>query len=173
MNAFDDARTVEDRGMEIICPQFSLRCDEGRYVTTDKGRLSKLLQNSVGDALLQIDGKVVGVEVKCEETCQPGNFFLETWSNRKRFTPGWLYKLNTDLLFYYFLEQDLLYVFSFPRVRRWAFVPAGSSPCFGRAAGDSEGRSSPLEAIRRARGAGPRSSGTSIRRARGGRAGGS
>lgn len=97
---------------------------DGRYVRTDKGRLARELQKSVGDVVfntLHDESELVSIEVKAEEENLHGNFFLETWSNRERFTPGWMLTLNADLLFYYFIRERALYVMRFQDLKRWAF----------------------------------------------------
>lgn len=122
MSGWDEARSVEVRSIEILRPVIRQKAWNGQYVATAKGPLSKDLQKSAGDFLFNTDADTVfGVEVKAEETCRHGNFFLETWSNRARFTPGWMFNLNTDLLLYHFLDEDLLYRIPFKRLRVWAF----------------------------------------------------
>lgn len=122
MNAFDQAKTVEARSMAILRPVIQQRAWNGQYVVTAKGPLARELQKTVGDALYNSDAETIyAVEVKAEETCRYGNFFLETWSNRRLFTAGWMFHLNTDLLLYHFLEEDLLYRIPYGRLRAWAF----------------------------------------------------
>lgn len=122
MNAFAAAKGVEARSMEILRPYVRARAWNGQYVTTAKGPLARDLQKSVGDMMFNSDAETVyGVEVKAEADCRHGNFFLETWSNRQRFTPGWMLNLNTDLLLYHFLAEDLLYRVPFEKLRKWAF----------------------------------------------------
>lgn len=139
MNGFDRARTVEARAMTRLLP-FLEEQSGGRFVITDKGRLAPYLQQVVGDALFNSrkNGALFSVEIKAEQR-HTGNLFLETWSNRnlecrdshamRGGNPGWLYKLRADLLFYYFLDADRLYVFDYFALKRWAF---GSGPDAGR-----------------------------------------
>lgn len=122
MDAFRDAQKLEERSMVILRPFIQQRAWNGQYVTTSKGALARELQKSVGDFLYNGDAETVyGVEVKVEQNNRHGNFFLETWSNRSRFTLGWMYTLNTDLLLYHFLEDDLLYKIPFRKLRVWSF----------------------------------------------------
>jgi hypothetical protein len=123
MNAFDDARTIEERSMVIMRPFIEQRAFNGQYVVTSKGPLARDLQKSAGDFLYNKgDGSTVyGAELKCEESNKYGNFFLETWSNLSRFTPGWMLTLQTDVLLYHFLNEDELYVIPFRKLRVWAF----------------------------------------------------
>jgi len=121
-SAFDDACTVEARSRAILEPFIHQVSLNGRYVTTDKGRLARELQKTVGDVLINTqNGGVYAIEIKAEESRRHGNFFLETWSNLSRYTVGWLYTLNCDALLYHFLEEDELYAISMLRLKRWAF----------------------------------------------------
>lgn len=129
MNAFKQASTVEVRSWEILEPYIERHSLNGRFVTTDKGRLSRELQKTVGDVLLNNDkGEIVAIELKAEERNPHGNFFIETWSNKSRFTPGRLYTLNTDVLLYHFLESDELYVINFQKMREWLFKDCNGFP---------------------------------------------
>ena len=123
MGAFEDAQSVEARGLGELLPflRTSL-ASEGQFVLTGKGRLSPMLQKSVGDALVNsADGDVWGIDFKIEEGDYYGNFYLEEWSNLSRFTPGWMFTSRTDLIWYYFLDSHTLYSISLERLRRWAF----------------------------------------------------
>lgn len=130
MNAFDRASLVEAQGLEILKPYLA-EVSAGRYVMTAKGALSKHLQLIAGDALMNTpDDKVWGVEIKVEAR-HTGNLFLETWSNRnlgnkeshaeRGMNPGWLVHCRADVLMYYFLDTDDLYVINMFRLKRWAF----------------------------------------------------
>ena len=61
------------------------------------------------------------MELKVEAANKHGNFFLETWSNREWFTLGWMYKLQADVLLYYFLQERELYSIKVPALKEWAF----------------------------------------------------
>lgn len=98
----------------------SIHSDEGRFVTTNKGPLSRMLQESIGDVILNQDGSVYCVECKVEKKWT-GNLFIEVWSNRRQFNRGWLDKLNSDVLMYYFLDKKLLYTMPFQRLKKWAY----------------------------------------------------
>lgn len=122
MNAFEDARGVERRSLEILRPLISQRSFHGQYVVTNKGPLARELQKTAGDVLFNKDGETVyGVEIKAEEKDAHGNFFFETWSNRALFTLGWMYTLKSDLILYHFIENDDLYIIPFQKLRKWAF----------------------------------------------------
>jgi len=135
MNDFQRCGAVEARSMAILIPFLSERAD-GRLVMTNKGTLSRHLQETIGDALMSIDeGKMWSVECKAEEENKYGNFFLETWSNKNLDTrsnharlgsnPGWLLKLRADLLFYHFLASDELYIINLFKLQQWAFGCSG------------------------------------------------
>lgn len=94
--------------------------DHGQFVLTEKGPLAPYLQKVAGDALFNKDGVVRGVEVKNEAENRHGNFFLETWSNKAFGARGWLHTLETDVLFYQFLREQVAYAIPFRKLRRWA-----------------------------------------------------
>jgi len=121
--SFDDCRKIEARGWEDLKLFLKQYARNGQFVVTDKGDLSKFLQETIGDGLFNDyrDEKCWAFELKTEDENRHGNFFLEYWSNLSRFNPGWLFKLNTDLLFYQFLKERHLYCMSFPKLRHWAF----------------------------------------------------
>lgn len=122
MSAIDTTRNIERLSLGILRPFIQQRAFNGQYVVTSKGPLSRELQRSVGDMLYNRDtDSVYSIEVKAEQNNEHGNFFLETWSNRARFTVGWMYSLNADFLFYHFLKNDQLYIIPFQKLRRWAF----------------------------------------------------
>lgn len=138
MNAFEQARTVEAKAMAVILPFVKERAHDGQYIVTSKGRLAPYLQEVVGDLAFNSDRETVWtVEVKAERR-HTGNLFLELWSNRnlddrqshamRGSNPGWMVKLRADLLFYYFLDTDQLYIFDFFRLKRWAFGYADRQP---------------------------------------------
>jgi hypothetical protein len=108
----------------------------------NKGPLARVLQETVGDAIFNAkDGSTRSVEIKIEER-HTGNLFLEVWSNRNLddrvnhmrlgSNTGWLFKCVADLLFYYFLENDHLYILDLVRLKRWAFVKPGERGTAGR-----------------------------------------
>lgn len=137
MNGFEQARTIEARAMVRLLP-FLMEQSDGRFVLTDKGTLAPLLQQSVGDAIFNSreDGRLFSVEIKAEQRWT-GNLFLETWSNlttddrqqhaNRGTNPGWLVKMRADLLFYYFLDVDRLFVIDMFKLKRWAFGFTGQS----------------------------------------------
>lgn len=137
MNAFEQASRVETEGMRRLMPFIEERSYKGRFVKTAKGALSKALQAEFGDVLMNTDDQTVwGVEIKIEQRWT-GNLFLETWSNRnleskqshgeRGQTPGWLVTQRADLLFYYFLDVDLLLVIPIFALKQWAFG-SGDTP---------------------------------------------
>jgi len=170
MNAFNQGRIVEAKGMAVLAPFLEERAN-GKLVLFDKGALAKAMQESVGDAIFTAcDGSARSVEVKTEERFT-GNLFLETWSNRnlsergsyvcRGNNPGWLFKSSSELLFYYFLTNDRLYVFDLFRLKQWAFVSPGGLGFDGRLSdfrevpqgrysqlNETRGRIVPLEVLR-------------------------
>lgn len=123
MNAYIEAGLIETRAMEDIIPFLKTTSLNGQYVLTNKGNLAKELQKTIGDAALNAkDGKIYCLEIKAEVENKYGNFFLETWSNRKWFNPGWMYTLRTDILLYYFCKEKDLYTIDFNKLKAWAFI---------------------------------------------------
>jgi hypothetical protein len=135
MNGFMGARSVEARALLRLEPFIQEKSDGGRFVRTDKGRLAPFIQETIGDYMVNCSDQIFSIEIKAEERFT-GNLFLETWSNRnlddpashamRGSNPGWLLKLRSDLLFYYFLDADRLYVINTLSLKRWAFGHKGS-----------------------------------------------
>lgn len=67
---------------------------------------------------------IVTIEIKNEMRNPCGNFFFETWSNldycMRRL--GWMWTCKADLLWYYFIEEDDLYIIDFRKLFDWAHV---------------------------------------------------
>lgn len=133
MNAFDAAKSIELRSLQVLLP-FIEENSGGRFVVTDKGPLAKAFQEQCGDVLFNsASGRLYGVELKAEQK-HTGNLFLETWSNRnlddvakhgeRGSNPGWMVKVRADLLFYHFLDVDALYILPLFRLKQWAFGTA-------------------------------------------------
>lgn len=121
-SAFETCSQIEARGWEDLEGFIRSHSANGQFVVTDKGNLSKELQASVGDLLFNCkDKKVWAVELKTETENKYGNLFIEYWSNLERYNPGWLFKLDTDLLFYYFQKEKELLVINYRKLRQWAF----------------------------------------------------
>lgn len=131
MNAFDSARRVETKGLAILLPYLRDRAHDGQLVVTSKGTLAPFLQGIIGDAVFNSDAETMWtVEIKVEER-HTGNLFLEFWSNRNLRAKGehaergqkvgWMVSQRADLLFYYFLDADRLYVFDLFKLKRWFF----------------------------------------------------
>lgn len=75
----------------------------------------------VGDILAQGSNDQKVLEIKCESTEKYGNFFFESWSNRKRSMLGWIHKLKADVLIVYFLDTGNAYCMKVPELRDWLF----------------------------------------------------
>lgn len=130
MNAYDNANSVSARGLAVLVPYLE-EVSDGRLVMSDRGKLAKWLQESAGDAVVQHrDGRMLWVEIKTEER-HTGRLFLEEWSNRNLnhrgnhadlgSNPGWLCKLRSDIMLYYFLDADILYSIDLYSLQRWAY----------------------------------------------------
>lgn len=117
MNAFRQAQNVEAQGRERIDRELR-RFGDGNVVWTDKGTNARGMQADIGDAVANIGGVMYGFECKVEAENKYGNFFFETWSNKKTQKPGWLNKwriaaknelCRPDFLWYFFLNEDCFY----------------------------------------------------------------
>lgn len=133
-SAFNECRQIEARGWDDLEMFIKTIARNGQFVVTDKGNLSEILQQTIGDGLFndKKDGGVWCFELKTEETNKYNNLFLEFWSNLSRFNPGWLLKLNTDILFYQFLSERQIYCVSFNKLRKWAFQDINTQGWPGR-----------------------------------------
>lgn len=126
MSAFRTCQAIEQESLFRLHPWLQYRTD-GHYVITHKGPLAKLLQEQVGDVLLNSEnGTLWSIECKAEERNAKSNFFLESWSNKSRFNPGWFWKIEADFLLYHFLndgtdDKDECYVMRLAELREWAF----------------------------------------------------
>lgn len=133
MTSYEECNKIEAAAWKDLLPMLQSKSFEGRFVFTDKGRLSKILQETVGDVVYNDRrGSLWAVELKSEESNRWGNLFLETWSNRSKFNPGWMFKSDADMLWYYFLKEKLLYIFHFPELKKWAFVEINNNSRAGR-----------------------------------------
>jgi hypothetical protein len=119
MNAFTSANKVEAEGQRILIPWLRTRYDH--VVLNTGGRLHMELQR-LCDCFANKDGQVVAIEIKVEEEDKHGNLFLESWSNKSQYNPGWFVKSDADLLIYYFLESDDAYVLNLPKLKAWGFT---------------------------------------------------
>jgi hypothetical protein len=128
MNAFADATKVEKRAMGDLIPFLEAAATVDKFILTQGGRASQYIQKVMGDILINCSaGKLWTIEIKAEEENRHGNFFLETWSNRSRFTPGWMFTSHADWLFYYFLEEKELFTMDFSKLKMWAFLTLGQN----------------------------------------------
>jgi hypothetical protein len=125
MNAFfGSCAATAAKSFALLEPFLKEQALDGRYVETAKGNLSRILQTTVGDVLLNDrDRRVWAIELKAEEENLYGNFFLETWSNAAEGwqTQGWMFTLNTDILLYHFLDEKRFFSIKFSALKRWAF----------------------------------------------------
>lgn len=69
--------------------------------------------------------KTTSIEIKVDRYFHTGNYFFETLSNVAKQTPGCFLYSKADLLFYYFLDQEL-HILNLPTVRAW-FIQHKSS----------------------------------------------
>jgi hypothetical protein len=136
MSGFSLATDVETRALEIIRPFAKTFSYNGMIVCPKDGAVGIALQKQFGDLFIQeTETKLTSIELKAEEEFT-GNLFLETWSNRNLESKlshaergsevGWLYKSRADVLFYYFLNTDHLFVCDMFSLQKWAFGTRGA-----------------------------------------------
>lgn len=122
MSSFDTTRAIEREAIKTLEPVLRKFCVQGQLVFIDHERHRIELQK-YGDAIGTHRGsrKSVTFEFKAEKRNAYGNLFLETWSNRRTFRPGWLVTSEADYLAYQFLEESQLFLIDLPKLKRWAF----------------------------------------------------
>ena len=116
MNSFDEATMIERAGLDVLHPYACRFSDDGKLLVN----CDRETQKDLGDFSVLIGGDRRWVECKIEQRFT-GNLFLETWSNRQRFTPGWLHTSQADVLWYYFLDTERLYTVPMDFLKKWAF----------------------------------------------------
>lgn len=124
-NSFDKASQIEIEGMLDISKYLAtltVRGVENFVIPSRNGALSLFLQKEIGDILIKNKNYFSSIDVKVEIKNKYNNFFLETWSNRKRFTLGWMYNSHCDGIWYYFYEEKTLYRIPFKKLKEWAFI---------------------------------------------------
>lgn len=116
---------IGQKGIQDLLPLLNTAAFQGRFVITDKGNISEFLQKTVGDIIFNCSNQQVwSIEVKTELENKHDNFYLETWSNLSRLTPGWMITLIADFLWYYFQDTRVLYSIQLPKLQEWAFREA-------------------------------------------------
>ena len=126
MNAFNEARRVEGRGMVEVLDFFGKRETVKTVlpISFTPSKTTSVLHKEYGDIYVErVDGVSFTVEVKTDEVGhKTGNFFLEEWSNTEPMTHGWMHYCKAEYLAYYFIESKMLYVMDFNELKKWAFV---------------------------------------------------
>ena len=112
--AFSVACEVEKAGCDIILPYIE---SKGFKVIPFA---NKHLQQ-YGDYIVQNGDKPKTIEIKTENK-HTGNFFFETWSNRKWHTLGWIFTIQADWLFYYFQDKYILYFMQVKSLKDCLFI---------------------------------------------------
>ena len=119
--SFVEASKWEQKAMLDVVP-FLESTTESVILTSLNGKMSRILQKRFGDAIVASkNGRMIGIELKAEEENKHGNLFLETWSNRKRRTVGWMYYCDADKLFYFFCKERAMYSMDMHELQSWAF----------------------------------------------------
>lgn len=125
MNPFEKCQKIEELGYESIKPYLRQNFDEYVYVNSfERNELILAFQQNFGDLIVKKGKVIFFIDLKTEIEDKYGNFFLETWSNKKRNTPGWFLPevgVKADFVYYVFLKQKILYILDLPELRKWSF----------------------------------------------------
>src|SRR5690242_11102304 len=91
MSSFTECQKIESMGYDLIKPFLQKNFDEYVYVNTEeRNELILAFQQNFGDLIVKKDKAIFFIDIKTEIEDKYGNLFLETWSNKKRNTPGWV-----------------------------------------------------------------------------------
>jgi hypothetical protein len=118
MTAFDDASKVEKAALFDLLPYCKWWSAETGFRDTQH---QLMLQKYAGDLLIPTPSGAEFIELKAEAEDKHGNLFLETWSNRSCFTPGWMITSKADWLWYYFVKERKLIHMKLTELKQWAF----------------------------------------------------
>ena len=125
-NAFNQCQKIEDDGMKDLIPFLKKYCAEGRFVEISDGPNAREIQKYFGDfAVNASNGNFLMIEAKTELENKHDNFWLESFSNKKEFTMGWMFTLKADILIYFFQSTQELYVIHMRNLKKWAFGNGG------------------------------------------------
>lgn len=114
MPAYDKTCAIENLGDKFLMPYLSARFPELKKCV---GRVAQMN----GDYSYLYYHKRLYLELKYDNTTYP-NFFIETWSNKKRKTKGWVHKIKTYGCFtYVFLKTGKVYSFQGPHLAKVLF----------------------------------------------------
>jgi hypothetical protein len=141
MNSFEHNKGTEHKSFKDLVPLL-VKSFNGRIVSTASGSLSVKLQKTAGDFLAQkansndflspgFHSDVIGLELKTEER-HTGNLFIETWSNKEHWNPGWIYTSLADYMLYHFLDREVCYVISMKALKKFCFTTPGANKSTGR-----------------------------------------
>lgn len=121
MNSFKTASKLEEQSLGVLLP-ILLKTFGDKVFPTNNHAMSAEFQKTCGDFLARKSlGDVIGLELKAEKK-HTGNLFIETWSNRKWFNPGWLYSSKADYILYHFLDSNVCYVISMKALKKFCFI---------------------------------------------------
>ncbi len=112
MSDFNDSCETERKAKKELTPFLGRRFGKFSWTTTEAD------QRERGDIRVHSTGEFVELKAEEEDT---GNFFLETWSNKSRFTKGWMFNLNSNWLLWYFRDTGWLHTVDFRKLKTWAF----------------------------------------------------
>lgn len=113
---------VEEQAWPLFAEWLRLVSDDGTFERVPN-RPGDYDVQRFGDAWASVDGARQSFELKVEAEDRFGNFYLESWSNKRTSRRGWLYTCRADWLCYLFLEPaPVLYCFDLLAVKAWCFT---------------------------------------------------
>jgi hypothetical protein len=112
MNDYNDCRDTAEEG--ILFVKAFLNEEKIPFVL----KYEKEFQFESGDGILVNENK--NFDIKTERKNPHSNFYIETWSNKRKGTPGWFYNLvKCDYIYYVFLEEKMLYKIDLTKLRKF------------------------------------------------------
>lgn len=118
-NAYDAGRAIEKLGEADLLPYMERVWPKCIYYPTHH---HVLVQKIYGDVLVKWKKAGRYVEFKIEQANDHDNFYIEMWSNKARRTWGWFHYCWADWMWYYFLKERQLYIFTMTALREWARI---------------------------------------------------
>jgi hypothetical protein len=112
MNSFTAASKIEKLGKERWWKKMNIISSEWRECVDKEENMN------CGDCLCIPLNEYH--EWKFEEEDRYGNFYFETYSNKSKNFPGWMFKnMKAQFLWYGFLDTGKVYLFDFIKLKEW------------------------------------------------------
>ena len=152
MSDYSACQKVEAEAIELLLP-FANK--HNIQITMTQGQ--QFLQKLYGDFVIRYKGENCKfVELKVEKENKYENLFLESWSNRKWLSPGWIQTCKANLLWYFFLKEKHLISVDFESLKDWLYQEQQidkyqeKRQCKNEQANDTYGYCVPIKHLREA-----------------------